>query len=183
MIFITVGMQVPFNRLMRSMDLWCDATGYDGRIFAQTGKLSDHDYVPQNFEHVEELTPDEFRMHLDNATFVVSHAGMGTIISTLMLAKAIVLLPRRASLGEQRNDHQFGTVAQFADRDGVYVAMTEKELPAIIDFLVSAQVSTAGAAPSQYAEKSLIRALREELLGDERTATEIPPERSVKVPE
>ena len=42
--------------------------------------------------------------------------------------KPVVLLPRRARLGEHANDHQLDTAAWFGSRPGVHVAETEARL-------------------------------------------------------
>ena len=43
--------------------------------------------------------------------------------------KPIILVPRRAALGEHRNDHQLATVRQLAERPGILIAHDETELP------------------------------------------------------
>ena len=59
--------------------------------------------------------------------------------------KPVVLLPRRARLGEQRNDHQLGTVHWLRARPGVHVAEDETALPARI---AAARGTGAGAVPA-----------------------------------
>ncbi len=165
MIFVTVGMQLPFDRLMKAVDDWCAATGRGEEVFGQTCHLGRENYVPRNFSHVEELTFDEMSVRLMDARVIVAHAGMGTIISALMLRKRIVLLPRRAALGEQRNDHQLATVERFASHCGVVLAKTEHELPRILNEVAEDQTVMEGVAPSAYAADSLIMEVRREILG------------------
>lgn len=168
MIFVTVGMQLPFDRLMKTMDDWCAATGRGEEVFGQTCRLGRENYAPKRFSHVEELTCDEFNLRLEEAQVIVAHAGMGTIISALMLGKRIVLMPRRAAFGEQRNDHQLATVEQFASHPGVFVSMTESELPGILDSVVSADTLMQGARPLAYADEDMIMEVRREIFGVER---------------
>ncbi|NIC04152.1 glycosyltransferase [Billgrantia bachuensis] len=59
------------------------------------------------------FTNDEFQALFDAADLVVTHAGMGNIIACLEAGKPIMMLPRRASLGEHRNDHQMDTAEAF----------------------------------------------------------------------
>ena len=58
---------------------------------------------------------------------------MGTIISCLELATPMILLPRRGSLRETRNDHQLATAEHFADKAGIWVADTEREVADLLD--------------------------------------------------
>ena len=44
-------------------------------------------------------------------------------------------MPRRAALGEQRNDHQLATARRFRDRSGVLVAEDEHHLAQQLDGL------------------------------------------------
>ncbi|AOL93009.1 glycosyltransferase [Porphyrobacter sp. LM 6] len=65
---------------------------------------------------------------MERSRLIVSHAGIGTILTAARFAKPIVLIPRRAALEEHRNDHQLATVAQLATRPGILVARDETEL-------------------------------------------------------
>ncbi|MGR2736832.1 glycosyltransferase [Billgrantia sp. Q4P2] len=55
----------------------------------------------------------EFQALFDAADLVVTHAGMGNIIACLEAGKPLMMLPRRAGLGEHRNDHQIDTAEAF----------------------------------------------------------------------
>jgi len=72
----------------------------------------------------------------------VSHAGMGTIITSLELRKPIVVMPKRASLGEQRNEHQLATVRHFRRSKQVLVADSELELGSVLDQVLAADLLT-----------------------------------------
>ncbi|MCG8094946.1 MAG: glycosyl transferase family 28, partial [Candidatus Thiodiazotropha endolucinida] len=63
----------------------------------------------------------------------VAHAGMGSILSSLSLGKPIIIMPRKASLGEHRNEHQMATAKRFQNRPGVYVAWDEKQLVVLLN--------------------------------------------------
>src|SRR5208283_4897083 len=91
------------------------------------------DYRPQHIQCSQFLDPSEFRTHFDSAQFVVAHAGMGSIITALEIGKPIVVMPRRAHLGETRSDHQVATVDRFGQQGGIIVAMDEQELSSKLD--------------------------------------------------
>jgi UDP-N-acetylglucosamine transferase subunit ALG13 len=59
------------------------------------------------------FTNDEFQKLFEAAELIVTHAGMGNIISCLEAGKPLMMLPRRANLGEHRNDHQTDTAEAF----------------------------------------------------------------------
>ena len=157
MIFLTIGTHEPFDRLVRAVDEWCAAGGRP-EVF---GQITDRaGYLPRHFDYVGQLAPAAYREACERAEFLVAHAGMGSIITALTLAKPIVLLPRRGHLGETRNDHQMATAARLGMKPGIHLAMTEVELPCILD-RIAAEIPAAGApAIGPYADERLISALR-----------------------
>ena len=131
MIFVTVGGQLPFDRLVRAVDEWAGARGRTD-AFAQIGRGA---YRPRHLEWTELLGPAEFAQRARAASCIVAHAGMGTILTALEHGKPLVILPRRAALHEQRNDHQLATAERFRGRAGVRVALDERELAQALDEL------------------------------------------------
>ncbi len=123
MIFVTVGEQLPFDRLIRIVDEWAKNTG--GEVFAQIGRTS---FKPQNIKYKNFLHPNEFKKKFEYSDLVISHAGMGTIITAIEIGKPIIVIPRQASLGEHRNDHQFSTAKRFMNLNYITVAFDENEL-------------------------------------------------------
>lgn len=132
MIFVTVGTQLPFDRMIRAVDEWAGVSGRRD-VLAQVGMS---DYRSRNIKCVKTLHPEEFQQRFMEAEFIISHAGMGSIITAMELSKPIIILPRRAELGEHRNDHQLATAKRFADMGLVSVAFHEGELAKRIDALM-----------------------------------------------
>ncbi len=127
MIFVTIGTQVPFDRFIKIIDEI--APQFDEEIIAQVCKC---EFEPQNIKTVDFLAPDEFNVLFDKARLIVAHAGMGTILSALQKHKPIIIFPRIAALGEQRNEHQLATAEKFEKLGSVYVAMNEDELKSLL---------------------------------------------------
>lgn len=124
MIFVTVGGQLPFDRLVRAVDEWAGACGR-GDVFAQIGRGA---YTPQHVAWAAFLEPAEFARRAREAACIVAHAGIGTIITALEHGTPVLVMPRRHALHEQRNDHQLATAERLRGREGVRVAMDELEL-------------------------------------------------------
>ncbi len=129
MIFVTVGGQMPFDRLVRAVDTWAGRRKRTD-VFAQIGET---DFLPQHVLWTRFLARDEFRERILAAEAVVAHAGMGTIITALECEKPILVLPRRAALRETRNDHQFATAERLRERGLARVALDEEELARELD--------------------------------------------------
>src|SRR5690349_1997526 len=111
MIFVTTGTQAPFNRLIRAME---EIAGelLDEEVIAQAFGV---DFIARNMKIVEFLTPEEYKGIFNNARLIISHAGMGTIISALKERKKIIIVPRIAAFGEHRNEHQMATANKIAE--------------------------------------------------------------------
>ena len=123
-IFVAVGTQGHFDRMLRPIDEWAGRTGRKD-VFAQIGSNA---WRPPHTEWVERLDASEFRARVERADLVISHAGMGTILTALELGKPVLIMPRRAALGEQRNDHQVATARKLEALGLANVANDEHEL-------------------------------------------------------
>jgi hypothetical protein len=187
-IFLTVGTQLPFDRLVAAVDAWAGARGGalggapgGAEVFGQIADPGPAGYRPKHFEWVADLDPAAFEARFRAATHIVGHAGMGTIIGALGQGKPLLVMPRRAHLGEQRNDHQFATVQRLCRRpgiarSGILAAFEADEIPGRIDALLARGAaegraedraeSGAEAAPiARFAEKRLTDAIRAAILG------------------
>jgi UDP-N-acetylglucosamine transferase subunit ALG13 len=128
LIFVTVGTELPFDRLVRAVDRWASENGRSD-LFAQIGQGS---WVPK-FPYKQFLEPSEFAEKFQSATLVVAHAGMGTILTALHYGKPLIVVPRLAALGEHRNDHQLATAQRLLEMGRIYVASNEDELRSQLD--------------------------------------------------
>ncbi|MCK6552757.1 hypothetical protein L6R52_43440 [Myxococcota bacterium] len=131
MIFVTIGHQMPFDRLLRIVDDWA-ALRKRSDLFAQTGEST---YVPKNFPSQPFLKPDEFRHKVQSSSAMVAHAGVGTIISALQAGKPLLVYPRLERYRETRNDHQVPTAKYFVEKGYLMAAYEEQELLEKIDLI------------------------------------------------
>ncbi len=169
MIFLTVGAQMPFDRLVRTVDEWAGET-QECEIFAQIGSSR---LRPSNMEWQAFLDPPEFRRRLFEADVVVTHAGMGAIITALEFGKPVLVMPRRADLSETRNDHQFGTARAFSLAGRVSVAWNEDELRRSLDGLSDIAASKRIASHASF---QLLDTLRNFIRDGATTPADVPAE-------
>ena len=123
MIFVTVGGQLPFDRLIEIVDFL--APELSEPVIAQIGKSK---YQAINIECRAFLGPKEFESLISSASRVVAHAGMGTVLAAKRLGKPLIIFPRRVEFREHRNDHQLATAKHLNGYPGVFVAWTKEEL-------------------------------------------------------
>ncbi|WP_031425165.1 glycosyltransferase [Flavimarina sp. Hel_I_48] len=128
MIFVTIGTQEPFDRLIKAVD----EIAYlipDEDFFVQ-GFLKD--YKPKYFKTVDFINPKEFNFQFEKADLIIAHAGMGTVISALLKSKPLVIMPRLLKYSEHRNEHQLATAEKLKTLNYVHVADNEKMLKDIV---------------------------------------------------
>jgi UDP-N-acetylglucosamine transferase subunit ALG13 len=132
-ILVTVGHQLPFDRLVRTVDAWAERTGRRD-VFAQVGHTS---YRPRNCQAVEMLTPADLQRRIQEATGIVAHAGIGTIAAALEAKRPLLVLPRLVRFNEVRSDHQIPTAKHFEGKGYLLAAYDEEELMKKLDVLES----------------------------------------------
>ena len=126
MIFLTVGTQFPFDRLVKAVDQAAGMNGFDEMIVAQIG---DSSYCPKNFEATRSVEKAVFDQHFAEADSVISHAGMGTITMALEHRKPLLVMPRERKYGEVVNDHQLAIAKKFEQLGYLLVAYSAEDVP------------------------------------------------------
>jgi UDP-N-acetylglucosamine transferase subunit ALG13 len=122
-ILLTVGTQLPFDRFVEIVDRL--APGLSEPIFAQIGHGQ---YRPTNMEWRPFVGPIEFERRVAECSYLISHAGIGTLVMAQKHRKPMILFPRLAALDEHRNDHQLATVRALEGRLGIGIAHDEADL-------------------------------------------------------
>lgn len=129
MIFVTVGTQLPFDRMIRVIDDWAGRHP-DVEVFAQIGPGT---YRPKHMAFADFVAPARAEELTRQAKLIIAHAGMGSVLTALQLQRPILIVPRRASLGEHRNEHQLATARWLQSKPGITVAWDETELAQRLD--------------------------------------------------
>jgi UDP-N-acetylglucosamine transferase subunit ALG13 len=122
-ILLTVGTQLPFDRLVAIVDGLAPTLAQP--VLAQVGRGA---YRPKNMEWRSYVDPVEFESDIARCSLLISHAGIGTLVMAQKHGKPMILFPRRAILDEHRNDHQLATVRALNGRTGVRIAYDEDDL-------------------------------------------------------
>lgn len=156
-IFVTVGTDLPFNRLVETVDKWAKERNRDD-VFAQIGETH---WEPEHIAFSKMLDPQEFRNRFQEAEFVVSHAGMGTILTSLRYQKPLLVLPRKASFGEHRNEHQLATARYLTEMNKINIAADENVLFNMLDKLENLPVKE---KIGHFASETLTRTINDFIL-------------------
>lgn len=122
MIFVAVGTQkFPFNRLLEELDQAVAKDRISEEIFAQIGHST---YRPSNFQYDEFLPQTKFHACIEQCDLLITHGGVGTIVSGLKHSKPVIVVPRLAEYEEHIDDHQLQIARSFAEKN--YVLLYQK---------------------------------------------------------
>lgn len=131
MIFVTLGTQkFQLNRLLKKIDEYIENGIITEEVFAQVGNS---DYVPKHYEYSKFLDKNEFDKIVAKADVVVTHSGVGTIITSINLNKPVVVYPRLAKYKEHVDDHQLEIAKAFSKKRYVLMCDEEDELISVIN--------------------------------------------------
>ena len=131
MIFVTLGTQdKSFTRLLEGIEKEIDKKNIKEKVIVQAGytkydskKMEIYDYIPQ----------DDFENYMKKADIIITHGGVGSILSALKMKKKIIAVPREEKYKEHENNHQLQIVEEFENK-GYLIKVTDmKELKSAIE--------------------------------------------------
>ncbi len=130
MIFVTVGNSikgVEFYRLIRKID---EIAGeLKEEVVAQIGFI---DETPKNMKWFKYLNFMEILKYFSDASLIIGHSGVGTVINAIAYKKPLILVPRSSTHGEHIDDHQMELARQLRGMEGIFVVDDIEELKATI---------------------------------------------------
>jgi UDP-N-acetylglucosamine transferase subunit ALG13 len=155
MIFVTVGTQGPFDRLIMAMD----ALALSIPEIPIVAQIADSNYKVRNMKHFSFTNSIEMECYFNSAELIVSHAGMGTIISAFERKKPIVIFPKLAKFGEHRNDHQLATAKRLESLNYLHAAYDLNTLHGKVRAALSGELAPLHKV-GKYASAELINSLQ-----------------------
>ena len=133
MILVILGTQdKPFTRLLEALDVQKKAGLIKDEILVQAGctKLE-----TDSMKLFDLLPIDEFDTLINDADVIITHAGVGSILSALKKGKKVIACARLAQYGEHTNDHQLQIQEEFAQKGYLISCEDFSRIHEIIDNL------------------------------------------------
>jgi len=116
LIFVTVGTARDFSRLVKKADEI--GKEMNEKIIIQRGNTR---YTPKNCNYFDFIGREKFENYIKKADIVVTHAGVGNIITSLTQKKPTVVIPRRKKFNEHKNDHQMDIAKELEKSERIIV--------------------------------------------------------------
>lgn len=112
MILVTVGTQdKSFKRLIEAIDHQLEAGLIQEEVVVQSGYTQ---YSSPRMTIIPYFSQDELDEYRQNASLVITHGGVGSILDALRYGKKVIGVARLKQFKEHINDHQVEILEKFA---------------------------------------------------------------------
>ncbi len=112
MILVTLGTQdKSFHRLLDEIQRLIDKKVIKDRVVVQAGFTK---YQSKDMEIFDLIDRDKFNMLMKECDLLITHGGVGSILTGLKNEKKIIACPRQKQYNEHINDHQKQIVEEFS---------------------------------------------------------------------
>ena len=115
MILVLLGTQNnSFNRLLEKLDELIINKIIEDEVIVQAGYTK---YKSNNMKIFDFIPSDDLKVLQEKADIIITHGGVGSIISSLKIGKKVIAVPRKHKYGEHVNDHQKEIVEMFEKKN------------------------------------------------------------------
>lgn len=122
MILVTLGTQdKPFTRLLEAIDNEIKKGNIQEEVIVQAGCTK---YKSPNMKVLDYIPVNEFADLVSKADLVITHAGVGSILTALKQGKKIIAAARLKEFGEHTNNHQLQLLENF-EQEGYLIALKD----------------------------------------------------------
>jgi UDP-N-acetylglucosamine transferase subunit ALG13 len=120
--FVTIGTYPNgFPRLLKKIDELIERGFISGKVFAQIGHSK---YLPKSYKYKSFFGINGFENKIKENSVIITHAGIGSVITALKFGKKTIVVPRYKKFNEAVNDHQL-EITQELERQGKIIAVYE----------------------------------------------------------
>ncbi len=114
MILVLLGTQNnSFHRLLEEIDRLKNNNIIHDKIIVQAGHTK---YKSTGMEIIDLIPKEKLEKYVDEADIIITHGGVGSIISAIKKNKKVIAVPRCHKYGEHVNDHQRQIVQVFNEK-------------------------------------------------------------------
>lgn len=111
MILVLLGTQHNnFNRLLSEIDRCVNDNIIKDNVIVQAGYTK---YASNKMKILDFIPLEEFNNLLEQADLIITHGGVGSILTAIKLNKKVIAVPRLEKFKEHVNDHQIQIVENF----------------------------------------------------------------------
>ena len=153
MILVLLGTQNnSFYRLLEEIDKNIENGNIQDKVVVQAGFTK---YESNNMQIFDMIPQEELDDLLKKADLVITHGGVGSIMSAVKLGKKVIAVPRLKKYGEHVNDHQLEIINTFK-KQGIIIGLNSVD--ELAQALSEAKgFETSGTRPKEQQENRIIK--------------------------
>lgn len=122
MIFVTLGSHdKPFNRLLEAVQEEIDKKNIKDEVIVQAGATK---FNSKDMKIFDLISIQEFDDLVSKCDLLITHGGVGSIMTGLKKGKKVIACARLAKYKEVVNDHQKQIIENF-DKAGYIIGVTD----------------------------------------------------------
>ena len=126
MILVMLGTQNnSFHRLLEEVQKNIDNGNIKEEVIVQNGYTK---FDSKQMKLIKEIPQDEFNKLIDQANLVITHGGVGSIITAITKGKKVIAIPRLKKYNEHVNDHQIEIIDSFNEKGYIIGIHSVEEL-------------------------------------------------------
>ena len=132
MILVTLGTQdKKFYRLLDAVEKYIEENKIKEEVIVQAGSSSDYQ---SKLMKIFDLIPiDDFQELISKCNLLITHGGVGSIITGLKNNKKVIAIARLKKYGEHTNDHQLQIIKNFTQNGYILELPTPEDLKKVIN--------------------------------------------------
>lgn len=124
MILVLLGTQNnSFHRLLEKIDKLIEECIIKEEVIVQAGYTK---YESKNMKIFDLISGEKLEKYQKQADLIITHGGVGSIISSIKKGKKVIAIPRLHKYEEHVNDHQKEIVEVF-DKKGYIIGISDVE--------------------------------------------------------
>lgn len=130
MILLTLGTQdKSFRRLLETLDHQLEAGLIQEDVVVQSGYTQ---YSSPRLKIIPYCSQDELDLYRQNASLIITHGGVGSILDALRFHKKVIGVARLKQYKEHINDHQIEILEKFAKEGHLLYASDLAMIPSLV---------------------------------------------------
>jgi len=113
MILVLLGTQdKSFHRLLEQIDKSIKKGTIQEEVIVQAGYTK---YESKNMKIFDFVSKEELESYVSKSSFIITHAGVGSILDGIRKGKKMIVAPRLKKYKEHTNDHQLQILKEFTN--------------------------------------------------------------------
>lgn len=126
MILVTLGTQdKSFVRLLKEVDRQIELGNIKDKVVVQAGFTK---YSSPNMEIFDLIDRDKFNDLMSECSLLITHGGVGSILTGLKNKKKVIAVPRLSKYDEHVNDHQIQIIERFSEMGHILSLFEDENL-------------------------------------------------------